>query len=355
MALSQPLAAGVTSSGARSGCCSMISARTSWASMAISASGWLPSPVTRASPGPSRPRRASAASPAPARASAGRGSRAAACRGSGRARTRAASMAGRSRWFVGSSSTSRLTPSCWKRASAARVRSPGERDAGGRVTSSPDSPNLASSVRTRRDRRARVPREERVDERGVAVHGTRAWSISPITTPIRAPPCPRRCEGAEEQRQQRGLARPVGAGDGHAVAVGEIEGDRPEREVPAAHDGVAQRRHDRARAGRPPRSSTAAPTPCVARRRPRAAPPTAPAAMPCPPAARLPRPSALRPILSGSMPFLRSWARLLRTPLSAQSPRRAGAGQEIVVALAVVLVGGLGVSRATSRSCRYAS
>ena len=36
-------------------------------------------------------------------------------------------MAGRSRWLVGSSRTSRFTPRAWSRASAARVRSPGER------------------------------------------------------------------------------------------------------------------------------------------------------------------------------------------------------------------------------------
>ena len=36
-------------------------------------------------------------------------------------------MAGRSRWLVGSSSTRQFTPCAAKRASTARVRSPGER------------------------------------------------------------------------------------------------------------------------------------------------------------------------------------------------------------------------------------
>jgi hypothetical protein len=54
------------------------------------------------------------------------------------------SMAGRSRWLVGSSSTRKLTPVPWNTASSARVRSPGESEAGGRVTCSAPSPNLAS-------------------------------------------------------------------------------------------------------------------------------------------------------------------------------------------------------------------
>ena len=56
------------------------------------------------------------------------------------------SIAGRSRWLVGSSRTSRFTPRCWSNASAARVRSPGESVAQARATCSPPSPNLASRV-----------------------------------------------------------------------------------------------------------------------------------------------------------------------------------------------------------------
>ena len=58
------------------------------------------------------------------------------------------SIAGRSRWFVGSSSTSTLAPFAISSASDARVRSPGDSVAAGRVTWSATRPNLASSVRT---------------------------------------------------------------------------------------------------------------------------------------------------------------------------------------------------------------
>ena len=58
-----------------------------------------------------------------------------------------ASIAARSRWFVGSSSTSRLAPRAISSARSARVRSPGDRDDTGRSTSSAPRPNFASRVR----------------------------------------------------------------------------------------------------------------------------------------------------------------------------------------------------------------
>ena len=113
-------------------------------------------------------------------------------------------MAGRSRWLVGSSRTSRLTPRCWSRASAARVRSPGESESHGRVTCSPPSPNFASSVRASvgsisptPGRRAAMPasvgastgragsvRAQNTSSSGVGPEkAARAWSTRPGSTP----------------------------------------------------------------------------------------------------------------------------------------------------------------------------
>ena len=62
-------------------------------------------------------------------------------------RASSSSIASRSRWFVGSSRTSVFAPCAASSASVARVRSPGESERAGRVTSSAKSANFASSVR----------------------------------------------------------------------------------------------------------------------------------------------------------------------------------------------------------------
>ena len=57
------------------------------------------------------------------------------------------SIAGRSRWLVGSSSTSRLAPLAIRSANDALVRSPGDKVPAPRWTCSAPRPNLASKVR----------------------------------------------------------------------------------------------------------------------------------------------------------------------------------------------------------------
>ena len=57
------------------------------------------------------------------------------------------SIAGMSRWFVGSSSTRQFEPFAISSASTSRVRSPGDNDSAGRLTCSAPIPNLASRVR----------------------------------------------------------------------------------------------------------------------------------------------------------------------------------------------------------------
>ena len=99
----------------------------------------------------------------------------------------------------------------------------------------------------------------------------RAWSTSPTSTPEpEVDRARRRAQPAEQQREQRRLARPVRPGDGDAVLPVELQVDRPEREVAARHHGVPRRRDHGPRAARRRRSSSAAATPCAAPRRPRA-------------------------------------------------------------------------------------
>src|SRR5690242_8492088 len=106
------------------------------------------------------------------------------------------SIAGRSRWLVGSSSTNRLTPRACRRASAARVRSPGERLADGRRTWSARSPNLASTVRTSPGTKSGTAAPNASTSGAGPVNSPRAWSISPTTTPG-----PRYAEPADSGRR----------------------------------------------------------------------------------------------------------------------------------------------------------
>src|SRR5659263_776543 len=93
-------------------------------------------------------------------------------------------MAGRSRWLVGSSSTSRFTPRAWRSASAARVRSPGESVVTGRSTCAARRPNFASSVRTSPSGQSGTSRANASSSgaRAPASSCARAWSTSPIAT-----------------------------------------------------------------------------------------------------------------------------------------------------------------------------
>ncbi len=91
------------------------------------------------------------------------------------------SIAGRSRWFVGSSRTNRLAPFCISRASVARVRSPGDSVEDGRVTWSATRPNLASSVRTSPASAPVASWNARSSEAGPSSR-PRACSTSPTTT-----------------------------------------------------------------------------------------------------------------------------------------------------------------------------
>src|SRR5690606_13663574 len=97
------------------------------------------------------------------------------------------SMAGRSRWLVGSSSTRQLVPRACRRARVARVRSPGDSDAAGRATWSAPRPNLASRVRASvapPRTRSQPAATTKASSSGRSVSSTpRPWSISPTTTP----------------------------------------------------------------------------------------------------------------------------------------------------------------------------
>ena len=95
----------------------------------------------------------------------------------------AARSAARSRWLVGSSSTSRFTPRAWSTARVARVRSPGESEPAGR--------HLVGAQAELGEQRAGLgPRREAGGRRGTPRAAwsrrrtpSRAWSISPTTTP----------------------------------------------------------------------------------------------------------------------------------------------------------------------------
>jgi hypothetical protein len=91
------------------------------------------------------------------------------------------SIAARSRWFVGSSSTMTFAPRAISRARSARVRSPGDSEPTGRSTSSAPSPNFASRVRVSATS-PRVRARNASSSESSATKVRRTWSISPMTT-----------------------------------------------------------------------------------------------------------------------------------------------------------------------------
>ena len=92
-------------------------------------------------------------------------------------------MAGRSRWLVGSSSTRQFTPCAAKRASTARVRSPGE-SVRARAQHVVGAEAELGEQRAGLGRRAaRWRRGRRRAATGRRRTPARAWSISPTTTP----------------------------------------------------------------------------------------------------------------------------------------------------------------------------
>ena len=111
------------------------------------------------------------------------------------------------------------------------------------------------------------------------------------------------------------LPEPFAPGDRHPVGPVDLQVDRPEREVAAAHHRAAQRRPRPRRPGARRRSPSAAPTPCAAPRRPPAARSAARSGGPWRPASRVVSPRKLRPILSLSVALRRA----LRTPFSIQA------------------------------------
>ena len=84
----------------------------------------------------------------------------------GRFRPSSCSIAGRSRWSVGSTRTRRFTPRAWSSAIAARVRSPGESLPTRLVTWSVLRPNFASRVRTSAEPSAASPARRRTPAGG---------------------------------------------------------------------------------------------------------------------------------------------------------------------------------------------
>ena len=157
------------------------------------------------------------------------------------------SIAGRSRWLVGSSSTSRLTPRACSSASAARVRSPGDSVAAGRSTWSAPQPELRQQRahvgrRAVRHRRRRTRRSSGSSPR----NSPRAWSTSPTTTPgpSAAVPASERRAGRAARASSVDLPEPFGAGDRDPVGPVDLQVDRAERERAAAHHRAAQRRDD---------------------------------------------------------------------------------------------------------------
>ena len=151
--------------------------------------------------------------------------------------------------MVGSSSTSRLTPRACSSASAARVRSPGDSVPGraqhvlgaeaelgqqgahlGVGQSGTSAPNASSS--------GCRPDEQPAGLVDLADHDARAERA----------PCPRRAASRPSSTASSvDLPDPFGAGDRDPVGPVDLQVDRAEREVAAADDGAAQRRHDGAR------------------------------------------------------------------------------------------------------------
>ena len=146
------------------------------------------------------------------------------------------SMAGRSRWLVGSSSTRQFAPAAISCARLARVRSPGESVS-------------AAGARPRRSRARTWPAASGPPAAGSPLRATNASSsearaveagarlVELPTAHARAEPARARRERqpAEQRLDERGLAAAVGPDDRDALAPRELEVDRPERERAAPH------------------------------------------------------------------------------------------------------------------------
>ena len=161
------------------------------------------------------------------------------------------SIAGRSRWFVGSSSTRQLTPRAESSASDARVRSPGESESAGRVTWSAPRPNLASSERTsfvHEPARRLEAREQRLGSRRTRRAPGRARR--------------RRRPGRDERRRRRAAAARARRRAASSCRCRCCRGSRPARRsgsrdrsgpsvnVAAVHDRAGEARDHRAAARR---------------------------------------------------------------------------------------------------------
>ncbi len=131
----------------------------------------------------------------------------------------------------------------------ARALARRQRTARPRSTCSAPSPNFASSERASfGEQPARRARTRRAAARRRRTR-PRAWSSSPTTTPGPSHCVRRRRAAAAEQRvEQRRLAAAVRAEDRDPLAVVDLQVDRTEREVAAAHD----------RAGEPATTAAAA-------------------------------------------------------------------------------------------------
>ena len=184
------------------------------------------------------------ASPPPSRAAGGRARRARGCPLPSSADS-SCSMAGRSRWFVGSSRTRKLTPSAANAASSARVRSPGDGDDAGRRT----RPRQARTWRAgngpwpgggrwrRRTSRPRAPGEEPAVLGELADDDARAH-----------PPRPR-ASGRRPSRASTSVVLPDPFGPDEADALGpaDVEVERAEGEGRPLDHGVLQPGHESAR------------------------------------------------------------------------------------------------------------
>ena len=184
------------------------------------------------------------------------------------------SMAGRSRWLVGSSSTSTLTPSAISSASDARVRSPGDSVPPGAATWSATRPNLASSVRASAASspvaswNARSSDAARRADRGPARPRRRRRSARGATVPAVGSTVPSRASSSVD------LPEPLAPTSAIRSPAPIDEVDRSEREVPlgaALDDDAVEPGDDVAAAAGGAAPSGAAATARAACRRPRAA------------------------------------------------------------------------------------
>ena len=129
-------------------------------------------------------------------------------------------MAARSRWLVGSSSTSRLAPRAISSARSARVRSPGDRVPDRRAARRRRRGRTSPAGSAPRPRPDRSPRGTRRPACSPASKVRRTWSTSPTTTDAAEPgPAGRQRQPAEQGAEQRRLARAVGTGQRDPVAA----------------------------------------------------------------------------------------------------------------------------------------